>query len=122
MGYWTRRLCAPPGAAHYGCPPSVQGGVTFVVQPLLGSDAIRCLQSEPVVRTTSLECLSLTSEGTDAANRKKKGRGAHGGALHQQDQGVERPCHPLRQDPASSLAGLHILGAVIWLRSLRPAT
>jgi transposase len=72
-----------------------------------------------------------------AANRKKKGsRGGrpvtHDVELYKDRNTVERGINKIKEwrglatrydkTPTSYLAGLHLRGAVIWLRSLRPAT
>ncbi len=72
-----------------------------------------------------------------AANREK--RGSKGGRpvsydaeLYKERNTVERGINKIKEwrglatrydkTPASYLAGLHLRGAVIWLRSLRPTT
>lgn len=81
---------------------------------------------------------SVIPEKVDqAANRKKKGsRGGHPVGhdpdLHKDRNTVERCINKIKEwrglatrydkTPTSYLAGLHLRGAVIWLRSLRPAT
>jgi transposase len=75
-------------------------------------------------------------EKTDqAANRKKRGsRGghpvSHDAALHKERNRAERCINKIKEwrglatrydkTPAGYLAGLHLRGAVIWLRSLQP--
>ncbi|WP_406290564.1 IS5 family transposase [Embleya sp. NBC_00896] len=72
-----------------------------------------------------------------AANRKKKGsRGGrpigHDATLYKDRNTVERCIHKIKawrglatrydKTPDSYLAGLHLRGAILWLRSLRPTT
>jgi transposase len=79
---------------------------------------------------------AVIPEKTDqAANRKKRGsRGgrpvSHDAALHKERNTAERCINKIKEwrglatrydkTPASYLAGLHLRGAVIWLRSLQP--
>lgn len=76
----------------------------------------------------------MIPEKTDqAANRKKKGRRggrplAHDAELYRDRNTVERRINKIKEwrgpatrydkTPVSFLAGLHLRGAVIWLRSL----
>lgn len=78
----------------------------------------------------------MIPEKTDqAANRKKRGsRGgrpvSHDAALYKERNTAERCINKIKEwhrlatrydkTPASYLAGLHLRGAVIWLRSLQP--
>lgn len=81
---------------------------------------------------------AVIPEKTDqAANRKKKGsRGgrpvAHDAELYKDRNTVERCINKIKswrglatrydKTPSSYLAGLHLRGAILWLRSLRPAS
>jgi transposase len=79
----------------------------------------------------------IPEKADQAANRKKKGsRGgrpvSHDAALYKERNSVERCINKIKEwrglatrydkTPESYLAGLHLRGAVIWMRSLQPAT
>lgn len=79
----------------------------------------------------------IPEKSDQAANRKRKGRRggrpvSHDAELYKERNSVERCINKIKawrglatrydKTPESYLAGLHLRGAVIWLRSLRPAT
>ncbi|MEV0826708.1 transposase [Nonomuraea rubra] len=78
----------------------------------------------------------IPEKADQAANRKKRGsRGGrpvrHDPNLYKEPNAVERCVNRVKEwrglafrfdkTPGSYLAGLHLRGAVLWLRSLRPA-
>lgn len=79
----------------------------------------------------------IPEKADQAANRKKKGRRggrpiSHDAALYKERNAVERCINKMKdwrglatrydKTPQSYQAGLHLRGAVLWLRSLQPAT
>lgn len=79
----------------------------------------------------------IPEKADQAANRRKKGsRGGrpitHDAALYRRRNTVERCIHRIKtwrglatrfdKSPESYLAGLHLRGAIMWLKSLTPAT
>lgn len=79
----------------------------------------------------------IPEKADQAANRKKKGRRggrpvSHDTALYKERNTVERCINKIKEwrglatrydkTPGSYLAGLHLRGAVLWLRSLQPTT
>ncbi|GHH85516.1 hypothetical protein GCM10017771_18690 [Streptomyces capitiformicae] len=78
---------------------------------------------------------AIPEKADQAANRKKKGRRGgrpvtHDAGLYRDRNTVERLINKLKawrgiatrydKTPESYLAALHLRGAIVWLRSLRP--
>ncbi len=105
-------------------------------EAVAGDEAYSSRANRDYLRRPSIK--AAFPEKTDrAANRAKKGRQggrpvSHGAKPWRDRNTVERCINKIKawrrlatrydKTPDSYLAGLHLRGAVIWLRSLRPAT
>jgi transposase len=97
--------------------------------------AYSCRANRAYLRRRHIKAV-IPEKSDQAANRKKKGsRGGrpvgHDGDLYKERNAIERCINKIKawrglatrydKTPGSYLAGLHLRGAIIWLRSLQPA-